>query len=202
MRVTELKPGLWHWTGPHPDWTTKQGGSNGWEQEVSCYYAETPDAVALVDPLVPPEDRDRFFEALDRDVERASRPVQILLTCAWHARSAAELAERYGAAVWTFTPDAGPPPDGRVFDAGWAEEGVLWFEEHRALVSGDVILGSDGGLRLCPASWLPKGWTQDRLREQLGPLLELPVELVLPTHGEPVVEGARERLAEVLSPRG
>ena len=200
--MTELKPGLWQWTGLHPDWTPKQGGPNGWEQEISCYYAETAERVLLIDPLVPPEDRERFLDALDRDVERASRPVQILVTCAWHARSSSELAERYGAPVWTFTPDAGPPPAGRVIDAGWAEEGVLWLEEQRALVSGDVILNDGNGLRLCPASWLPKGWTTDRLREHLRPLLDLPVELLLPTHGEPVVEGARERLAEVLSPRG
>ena len=198
MRATELKPGLWHWTGLHPEWTPESGGPNGWEQEVSCYYAETPEAVVLVDPLVPPEDREHFLESLDRDVERAARPVQILVTCAWHARSSNELAERYGASVWTYTPDAAPPPVGRFFDAGWAEEGVLWLEAPGALVSGDVILNEGAGLRLCPASWLPKEWPLERLRKHLRPLLELPVQLLLPTHGEPVVEDARERLAALL----
>ena len=54
----------------------------------------------LIDPLVPQDERDRFFEALDRDVERAGRPVAIALTCEWHGRSAAELRERYDADVW------------------------------------------------------------------------------------------------------
>jgi len=67
-------------------------------------------------------------------------------------------------------------------------------------VPGDVILGSEGGgLRLCPESWLPAGVGHARLRGILAPLLELPVERVLVSHGEPVSENARARLAEALA---
>jgi hypothetical protein len=72
----EIATGLWRWTGLHPAWTPADGGPDGWEQEVGCYFYEGPDAIALFDPLVPMEDRDRFFEALDRDVERAGTPVR------------------------------------------------------------------------------------------------------------------------------
>ena len=74
MEVTRLADGLWRWTALHPDWKPGDGGPDGWEQEVSCVYLEAPDHVVLVDPLVPGDERDRFFEALDRDVERARAP--------------------------------------------------------------------------------------------------------------------------------
>ena len=83
MDVQELKPGLWRWTARHPDWE---------EREVSSAYVETGDAVCLVDPLVPRDEEERFFAALDRDVERLGLPVAIVLTNPWHRRSSAELA--------------------------------------------------------------------------------------------------------------
>ena len=64
------------------------------------------------------------------------------------------------------------------------------------------MLGADGGgLRLCPESWLGylgSGLTLAQLRLVLRPLLELPIELVLVTHGEPVLSGGREALAEAI----
>ena len=92
MEVEQLRPGLWRWTAVHPDW--KQGDE--WEQEVCSVYYEAPAATVLFDPLVPLE-RERFFEALDRDVEGRGLPVAILLTVPWHERSATELRERYAA---------------------------------------------------------------------------------------------------------
>ena len=80
MRVREVATGLWWWTALHPAWTPADGGPDGWEQEVGCVYYEAPGAVVLIDPLVPMEDRDRFYRALDRDVERAGLPVRVLVT--------------------------------------------------------------------------------------------------------------------------
>jgi glyoxylase-like metal-dependent hydrolase (beta-lactamase superfamily II) len=48
------------------------------------------------------------------------------------------------------------------------------------------------GLEL-PADWLPRGVTREQAAEALRPLLELPVELVLPTHGPPTDRAALER---------
>ena len=92
MNVTQLAPGLWRWTAPHPDW--KEG--DDWERDVGCVYYEAGEATVLIDPLVP-EERELFFEALDRDVARRGLPLTILLTCVWHERSRDELTERYGA---------------------------------------------------------------------------------------------------------
>ena len=71
----------------------------------------------------------------------------------------------------------------------------------RALVVGDVLLGAGAKpsatadvLRLCPERWLGAG-THDDLRAMLRPLLELPLERILVSHGEPVLSGARQALA-------
>jgi glyoxylase-like metal-dependent hydrolase (beta-lactamase superfamily II) len=191
VRVQEVATGLWRWTGLHPDWTPSDGGPEGWEQEVGCVYYESPEAVVLVDPLVPPEDEERFWRALDRDVERAARPVRILLTVSWHGRGADAVAARYGA-----TTD-GPLPSGvEGFALPAGEETAYWLPGHRALVFGDAVLGAEESVRLCPESWLDG--TLEELREELRPLLDLPVERLLVSHGEPVLQGGRAALAHAL----
>jgi glyoxylase-like metal-dependent hydrolase (beta-lactamase superfamily II) len=80
-----------------------------------------------------------------------------------------------------------------------AAEVVFWIPQHRALVPGDVLLGGeDGGLRLCPPTWLPEASSVEKVAESLRPLLELPVERVLVSHGEPVLEDGGAALAAVL----
>jgi glyoxylase-like metal-dependent hydrolase (beta-lactamase superfamily II) len=187
VRVQEVAAGLWRWTGLHPDWKPEEG----WDQEVGCVYYEAPDAVVLVDPLAPPEDEERFWAALDRDFERAGKPVRVLLTVSWHDRSAEAVAKRYGAAT------DGPLPDGVAAHATPAgEETAYWLPAHGALVFGDAVLGADGGVRLCPESWLEG--TLAQLKDELRPLLDLPVERLLVSHGEPVLEGGRAALARAL----
>jgi len=191
VRVQEVAPGLWRWTGLHPDWKPADAGREGWEQEVGCVYYEAPDAVVLVDPLAPPEDEERFWEALDRDVERADKPVRVLLTVSWHGRSAEAVAKRYGAAT-----DGTLPNGVEVHTAAAGEETAYWLPAHGALVFGDVVLGADDGVRLCPESWL--GGTLDQLKDELRPLLDLPVERLLVSHGEPVLESGRSALERAL----
>lgn len=187
MTVTEVAPGLWRWTAPHPDW---QEGDD-WEQEVGCVYYEAPGATVLIDPLVPPE-RERFFEALDRDVERRGTRVTILLTVPWHARSAAELTERYGA-------DDMAPAGIESFTVPEVEETLWWLREHATLVVGESLFGNrDGELSLCPDTWV-KGERRADLRSSLLQLLDLPVERVLVSHGEPVLEHGHAALERALS---
>jgi hypothetical protein len=79
---------------------------------------------------------------------------------------------------------------------------MFWLAGQRALVPGDRIMGArGGGLRMCPESWLrylPSGLTLAALRELLRPLLELPIERVVVSHGEPVLAEGRAALAEAL----
>lgn len=187
--VLEIAPGLWRWTAPHPDWSEREE----WPQDVGCVYYEAPAATVLIDPLVPGgAERDRFYEALDRDVEQRGLPVTIALTCEWHRRSADELAERYGAHA--------AATDGLVaHELPEVEERIFWLPEHAALVPGDVLLGSEEGVRVCPDSWLGGRSTPASIRTALRPLLELPVERILVSHGEPVLAGGRDALEEALS---
>ena len=62
---------------------------------------------------------------------------------------------------------------------------------------GDALVTVGGRLEI-PATWLPEGDTVDDVRRRLAPLLELPVELVLTTHGEPVRENGSEALRGAL----
>lgn len=200
-----IGPGLWRWTGLHPAWTP---AAEGWEQEVACVYLEAEDAVVLIDPLVPPEDEDRFWHALDRDVERLARPVVVVLTAAWHARSTTALVERYGASVWAHPAgaerlahaiDAPVLPRGiEAFEIPPMNEGqvALFLREHRALVTAEVLAGVADGLAVFPSPNLPE---PRRLASCLRLLLELPVEVVLPAHGQPVLEAGRDAIAAAIA---
>jgi hypothetical protein len=202
VQVTELAPGLWRWTTNHPDWTPEQGGPDGWEREVGSVYCEVGSDVVLVDPLVPaePEERNRFWTALDRDVAGAGATL-VLLTCAWHARSANEIVARYGAGVWTPSDGTeGLPAGVEAFDAALEDEVLLWVRPHAALVAGDTLLGDGaGGVRLCPDSWLggldPAG-VRAGLRERLG---DRQIAFVLPAHGDAVTSAAADALARALA---
>jgi hypothetical protein len=207
MDAHELAPGLWRWTGYHEEW----------KEDVGCVYYESPDAIVLVDPLIPPEDDTRFLEHLDRDVERTARPVHVVVTIFWHARSAGDLARRYDARLWapsgaraavekrtgavtgTFRPGDILPGGIEAAASGRRTEHVLWIPTHRTLVPGDSILGDDeGGVRLCPESWLPSSVKHPQLCAALTPLLDLPIERILVSHGDPVLAGGREALARAL----
>jgi hypothetical protein len=150
----------------------------------------------LIDPLDPPPE--------------LRSPEHVLITVYWHGRSTRALDARH---VWAstrsaqplrnrgiavtdvFRPDEGLPGGIRAFPSSRAAEVVYWLPEQRSLVVGDVLLGSP--LRLCPERWLGKQ-THDDLRAALRPLLQLPVERVLVSHGEPVVADGRAALEAVL----
>jgi len=195
VEVTRIEDGLWRWTTTHPEWSA---GAD-WDPEVGCVYWETPEAVVLVDPLVPVDEpeRDRFLDALDRDVELLARPVLVLLTCAWHARSSEELARRYGGRV---RHPGDPLPGGaRAIASPTANELVFWLPAPRTVVPGDVLLGRDDGLSLCPEAWLESRGGIAQLVDDLVPLLGLPVSRVLTSHGPPVLTDGRDALARALT---
>ena len=54
-------------------------------------------------------------------------------------------------------------------------------------------------LRVCPQSWLPRGVTRAALVRSLAPLLELPVEIVVPLHGSPITDNAHGVLTNALA---
>jgi glyoxylase-like metal-dependent hydrolase (beta-lactamase superfamily II) len=203
VEIEQIAPHLWWWTAPHPDWTPddfKDG--QGWERYVSSYALVADDSLVLFDPLVPADDEERFWAALDGDVEDHGPP-SILITLFWHARSARGIADRYeGATVWGHEPAAAEVgkrvPGLRTFVGGdvlpggvepipiaFLDEAAFWLPSHRALVLGDSVLGYDGRTELCPASWLGEDGSREALEGSVRRALERGPERLLLTHGGP-----------------
>jgi glyoxylase-like metal-dependent hydrolase (beta-lactamase superfamily II) len=177
--------GVTRWTARHEDWG----------KDVESFAVDTPDGLVFIDPLDPPEE--------------LGTPAHVLITVFFHARSAGALGGR----VWAptslvrrlknrgvvvtdpFELDQELPGGIRAFDTGRSGEILYWLPDQKALVVGDVLLGSP--FRLCPKSWLAT-MTLDELRAALRPLLELPIEQIYVGHGEPVLSDGREALAALL----
>ncbi len=189
--MEELRPGLWHWTAVHPTWA---------QNEVQSYAWDAGSTLVLLDPLSPPSLVDELV---------GGKEVATVLTCDWHDRSAAQLVERLGAAVHApaggegvldahhFVPGDDLPGGLLALAATNPGEVALWIADAGALVVGDSLITKDG-LLMIPEKWLPKGETIASVRERLAPLLDLPVEVVLTTHGEPVRENGAESLRAAL----
>jgi glyoxylase-like metal-dependent hydrolase (beta-lactamase superfamily II) len=194
--AVEIAPGLHRWTAWHEEW----------REDVGSVAVETRDGLVFIDPIAPPAG--------------LRAPDHVLLTVYWHARATAVAGARR---VWAPTRSAGPLrnreiPVSDAFRAGddlpggiqaiqtaRSSEVLFWLPEQRAVVVGDVLLGSGAKpnatterLRMCPERWLGTA-THDDLREALAPLLQLPVECVLVSHGEPVLTGGGRALAAALS---
>ena len=191
MSVIEVAPGLRRWTAWH----------DHWEEDVGSLAVDTADGLVLIDPIEPPPE--------------LRRPAHVLITVYWHGRDAGKLEAQRWAPSRSVRPLAsrgieadsaaeGLPGGIRAFQTARAAEVVYWLPEQQALVAGDVLLGAgakpratDEPLRLCPERWLGKATHAD-LRASLRPLLDLPVEHVLVSHGAPVLGGGRAALERVL----
>ena len=88
-------------------------------------------------------------------------------------------------------------PDELNAQPAFPGERSLWIPGQNALVIGDSLPG--GGAM--PDAWLESEWakgTRDQYNEKLRPLLDLPMEVLLPTHGDPVLDDARKALQSAL----
>lgn len=170
----ELAGGLWTWTARHPNWNEDPH----WGPEVRSYALRTDDGIILFDPIAPPDE-------LAREAN-----VQVVLTAEWHSRDAAKLG----------LPILGDdlPQDVTAQPGFYPGERTLWIPAQSALVAGDCLPG--GGA--VPDAWLESEWakaTRDEYNAKLRPLLDLPIELLLPTHGDPVLEDAHGALERALT---
>jgi hypothetical protein len=199
MDHEEIRAGLWRWTARHPEWrpgATPESGAD-WPEMVGCVAHVADDALVVIDPLIPSGEESEFWSWMDA-LAHGAASVHAITTIKFHRRSRDEVAARYGAST-SRAKDA--LPEGvRPIPIRGAGETMFWIEEHGALVPGDRIIGdAEGGLRMSPESWLGYlGLGLDELRERLSPLLDLPIELVLVSHGEPVTEGGGEALRRAL----
>jgi hypothetical protein len=192
----QIAPGLRRWTSRHDEW----------QEEVGSLAVETDDGLLLIDPIDPPRG--------------ARRPEHVVVTTFFHGRSAGDLGAKH---VWaparsvrrlrnrgvvvTDPFEHGDELPGRIraFDTARDGEAVLWLPRFKAVAAGDVLLGAGAKpratadpLRLCPQRWVAPA-SAEQLRDSLRPLLDLPVQRVLVSHGEPVLRAGKRALAAALA---
>lgn len=207
--MRELRPGIWHWQSPHPQWEEDAN----WQREVSSYAIELGDDFLLFDPLEVPG-------------ELRKRATAVVLTAPWHERDARRLglpihtppADTWEDWVEKFGVDPEQVRGMESEDLDWLRAGegdghfhglgewpfgieahagredndlVLWLPAVNTVVSGDSLSDRGDGLGIQLGG--RKNVTTEQVAERLRPLLELPVELVLPAHGEPADRAALER---------
>ena len=188
--IEEVGPGLKRWAGAHPDFDPTQGELDDSYTDVASALFHGEDALVFIDPLVP----DELWPVFDAEVRASGKPVVVLTTIFFHERSRDEVARRYGGRM------GGDVAGVRPFSAERADEVAYWLEEPRAVVFGDAVLGDQKGglLRITP--WARNAEGLEQTRQALLPLLELPIEVVLPAHGNPVLSNGRDALARALEP--
>jgi hypothetical protein len=216
--VRELRAGLWHWQALHPDWTPDER----WPQEVSSYAIDDGARLLLFDPMSVPEellelagDREPVVVLTapwhERDTQRLVDRIGVPVFVP-PPDTADDLMWKFG-----ITPEeaAGGSPDVAWLLAGDGAEAhlyaagdrlpigieafpgrehndlVLWIESVRAVIPGDTLVDFGRGLEI--NEWLRGDVTREQVVERLRPLLALPVEVVLPTHGAPTDRAALER---------
>ncbi len=215
--VTEVAPNLWRWAARHPEWHPGEFG-----REVASFAMLVRGRqVLLVDPLLPGES-DAVTALLD-DLASGSERLHVYITIPYHVRSTREIVRRYGAGrvqVWgerraarrlapdievlASEPGLELPFGGRCFAIGRPRraERPLWIEDHAALAFGDALVTIAGELRIWSSDRLDDGrlaFYRERFAPTLAPLLELPVQRILVTHGEPVLADAPAALRRALS---
>jgi hypothetical protein len=193
--VDEIAPGLRRWTARHEEWA----------EDVGSLALDSDDGLVLIDPIDPPRS--------------LGKPEHVLLTVFWHFRSTPNLrAKRVWASSRTVKALANRgvsvtdpiaqnvilPGGIQQFETARRGELVYWLPDQKAIAVGDVVLGAgakpratEDPLRLCPERWLGAATHAD-LRSSLEPLLELPVQRVLVSHGAPVLRAGKRALEHVL----
>ena len=165
--VREVERGVWHREAPHPDWAGPE--DEAFRQRLPA-TAETPNEAArgLVSSYaIDDGDRLLLFDplAVPREIVElaAGREPVVVLTSPWHERDTRSLVERLDAPVFT------PPPDEGTPDVAWL----------LGRARSDAHLYSAGDR-------LPVGVeAREHVANGLEMLLDLPVEVILATHGGP-----------------
>lgn len=144
--MRELRPGVWHWRSPHPEWNEEQW----WPALVSSYAIEVGNDLLLFDPLAVPG-------------ELRQRATAVVLTAPYHERD----ARRLGLPVHT------PPAD--TWE-DWVEKFGVDPDRVRGMESEDLAwLRADEGEGHFhgPGAW-PFGITAHAGREDNDLVLWLP----------------------------
>jgi hypothetical protein len=197
--IRDVAPGLWLWDVEYPDW---QPGED-WGPAVNCTCVESGDEVVLLDAMAPPDESEVWARLGERP------PTVAVVLKPDHVRDVDLFVERYGARAFgppLFWPHDVPRtqlepiepdsvlPGGLValYDGRGRMETPLWLPGQRALVFADALTAPEGELLVWESPW-----HEQRALPALRALLELPFEVVIVSHGEPVHDrGAFEAALE------
>jgi hypothetical protein len=209
--VREIAAGLFDWQAEHPQW--EEGAP--WGPVVSSHAVDDGANVLLFDPIdVPAELLARATAVVltapwhERDARELGLPV-------YSARpdTGQDLIDAFGvdpARVEGFVSEdlhwlihegdgdwheigPGAAPFGlEAFRGRTHNDLVLWAPSARAVIGGDSLADWGDGLKI-QAQWLTASADRDAVAASLRPLLDRPVEHVLPAHGMPTDGVALER---------
>lgn len=197
VRLTEVVPGVLHWSARHP--------SHG----MLVHSALLPERGIAVDPIA--------ADGLADAIAGHGGVEQIVLTNRLHTRGSVELAERFGAAIRV--PLAGisrfeGPGEPEVIAYDWGDEiadGVVAHEvgaicpddgalhiagDPGVLALADSVMADEDGLGFAPDGLMddPEA-VKERSLAALRRLLDLDFDVLLMAHGPPLPAGGREALA-------
>jgi hypothetical protein len=212
---------LWHWQAPHPEWTPDQWwpqavSSYALEdgarlllfdplavpEEILDLAAEREPVVVITAPwherdarsLVerfgtpvytpPPDTADDLVRKYAIDPEQIPE--------GWHSPDLAWLLVEGVGEAHLYEAGDRLPIGLEAFRGRSHNDLVLWIERVTAVVAGDSLVDFGRGFEV-PQEVLQHGVTREQVVDDLRPLLGLPVELVLPAHGEPTDRAALER---------
>jgi hypothetical protein len=193
VEILDVAPGLWLWRQPHWEW--REG--DDWEPEVSSFVVESRGEVLLLDPLAPPPiEGAEVYRRLE-----AKRPTRVVVLKPDHVRDVDLFRHWYripGHGPWLFWKGDAPRedlepifpdetlPGGIValFDGRGGIERPLYLPEQKAIVFADGMAAPDAMGGLLRVWWTPI--LEKRAKPALRAMLDLPFELVLVTHGQPV----------------
>ena len=189
VEIRDVAPGLWLWRQPHPSW--REG--DDWPAEVASFAVRSGDAALLLDPLAPPPSARQAWDRIE-----ALAPQTVVVLKPDHVRDVDLFVRWYDAEAYgpqLFWRDGVPKTELRALHPGdelpggliachdgrGVLETPLYLPEQRALVFADALAAPEGELRVWSTPW-----HEERTLPALRALLELDVEHVLVSHGEPM----------------
>jgi glyoxylase-like metal-dependent hydrolase (beta-lactamase superfamily II) len=219
--MRELAGGLWYWRAPHPEWTPDQSWPRlvssyalddgarlllfdplGVPAELLALAGERETAIVLTAPW-----HERDAQSL---VERFGAPVftpppdtaddlvrkygiaREQLPQGWQSPDVAWLVAEGGGVACLYEAGDRLRIGVEAFPGRSHNDVVLWIPRVGAAVAGDSLVDFGRGFEV-PQDVVQHGVTREQVLGGLRPLLQLPVELVLPTHGAPTDRATLER---------
>jgi glyoxylase-like metal-dependent hydrolase (beta-lactamase superfamily II) len=196
--LREIVTGLWFWSSLHEEWKVDFS---------SCAW-KTKDGLVLIDPI-------KLAPASLTKLEKAGKPVAILLTNQNHERHADWFRKKYGIKVHVhrdavpgieITPDeffcdgAAVPGGLKVIHlpGSCPSESAFYAEANGGMVlAGDVVTNAKKGL-----AFLSDDYCDDakQSHESARKLLKLKFETLTVAHGNPIHPKAHEQFAKLFNP--